>query len=30
MPIIRGYFEDKSKKLLNDPKMSEDIKKDHN
>ena len=30
MPIIRGYFENKSKKLLNDPIFSEDKKNDHN
>ena len=30
MPIIRGYFENKSKKLLTDPTLSEDKKNDHN
>ena len=30
MPIIRGYFENQSKRLLNDPYLSEDKKKDHN
>ena len=30
MPIIRGYFENQSKKLLNDHKLSEDKKNDHN
>jgi hypothetical protein len=30
MPIIRGYFEKQSQKLLNDPKLSEDKKNDHN
>jgi hypothetical protein len=30
MPIIRGYFENKSKKLLTDPVLSEDKKVDHN
>lgn len=30
MPLIRGYFENKSKQLMNDPILSEDKKNDHN
>ena len=30
MPFIRGYFDSKSQKLMNDPILSEDKKNDHN